>query len=130
MCCKKVFLEISQNLQENTGARVSFLICRPQACNIIKKETLLQVFSCKFCETPKNTFFTEHLWWLLLAFIDINILTHFSQVFFIIETGHLICSANELTGLYLKCKTRLEWVKDASLQQHMLHQKLFYKEIS
>ena len=23
---------------------------------------LTQVFSCEFCEIPKNTFFTEHLW--------------------------------------------------------------------
>ena len=36
----KVFLEISQNLQENT----------------IKKGTLAQVFSCEFCEISKNTF--------------------------------------------------------------------------
>ena len=43
---KKVFLEISQNLQENTCARVNF----------IKKETLAQVFSCEFCEISKNTF--------------------------------------------------------------------------
>ena len=27
-----------------------------------KKETLAQVFSCEFCETSQNTFFTEHLW--------------------------------------------------------------------
>ena len=27
-----------------------------QACNFIKKETLAQVFSCKFCEISKNTF--------------------------------------------------------------------------
>ena len=53
---KKVFLEISQNSQENTCARVSFLI------KFIKKETLAQVFSCEFCEISKNTFFTEHLW--------------------------------------------------------------------
>ena len=32
----------------------------PQACNFIKKETLAQGFSCKFCEISKNTFFTEH----------------------------------------------------------------------
>ena len=32
------------------------------ACNFIKKETLAQVFSCKFCEISKNTFFTEHVW--------------------------------------------------------------------
>ena len=40
---KKVFLEISQNSQEN-------------ACNFIKKEALTQVFSCEFCEISKNTF--------------------------------------------------------------------------
>ena len=28
----------------------------------IKKETLAQVFSSKFCEISKNTFFTEDLW--------------------------------------------------------------------
>ena len=44
---KKVFLEISQNSQENTCASVSFLM---------KKETLAQVFSCEFCEISKNTF--------------------------------------------------------------------------
>ena len=41
---KMVFLEISQNLQENTCARESFLM-----------------FSCKFCEISKNKFFIEHL---------------------------------------------------------------------
>ena len=35
---------------------------RPEACNIIKKETLGEVFSCEFCEISKNTFLTEHLW--------------------------------------------------------------------
>ena len=59
MCfVKKVFLEISQNSQENTCVRVSFLIkLQTQACNFIKKETLLQVFSCEFCEICKNNFF-------------------------------------------------------------------------
>ena len=36
------------------------------AWNFIKKETLALVFSCEFCEIYKNTFFAEHLWWLLL----------------------------------------------------------------
>ena len=30
--------------------------------NLIKKEILAQVFSCKFYEIFKYTFFTEHLW--------------------------------------------------------------------
>ena len=41
--------KISQNSQENTCARVSFLI-KLQACNFVKKETMVQVFSCEFCE--------------------------------------------------------------------------------
>ena len=65
---KKVFLVISQNSQENTFAKVSFLIklqasgLRPttllkkRACNFIKKEAVVQVFSCKFSEISKNTF--------------------------------------------------------------------------
>ena len=39
-----------------------FLIkLKASVCNIIKKETLAQVFSCAFCEISKSTFFTEHL---------------------------------------------------------------------
>ena len=44
---KNVFLKISQNSQQNTCARVSFLI-KLRACNFIKKETLAQVFSSEF----------------------------------------------------------------------------------
>ena len=33
----------------------------PEACNFMKKETLVQVFSCEFSET-----FIKRLWWLLL----------------------------------------------------------------
>ena len=47
---KKVFLKISQNLQENTCARI-----------FINKETLAQVFSYEFCEIFKNTFFYRTL---------------------------------------------------------------------
>ena len=38
---------------------------RPELYNVIKKETLTQVFSCEF---SKNTIFTEHVWWLPLNF--------------------------------------------------------------
>ena len=52
-----MFLEISQNSQENTCARASFLIKFPQACNFIKKENLTQMLYCEFCEISKTTFF-------------------------------------------------------------------------
>ena len=52
-----VFYEILQNPEENTSARVSFLIkLQADACNFIKQETLAQVFSCEFCGIS-NTFF-------------------------------------------------------------------------
>ena len=52
-----VFLEISKNSQENSSARVSFLMkLQTEACNFIQKESLTQVFSRKFCEISKNTF--------------------------------------------------------------------------
>ena len=54
---KKCFLEISQNSQENTCARVSFLIkLQALACKFMKKETQAQVLSCEFCEISKNIF--------------------------------------------------------------------------
>ena len=46
-CKKKVFLEISQNSQENTCAR--------------EKESLAQMFSCEFCEICNKFFFAKHL---------------------------------------------------------------------
>ena len=52
---KMVFLEISQNSQENTCVRVS------QVLTFIKKDTLAQAFSRRFCEISKKTFITEHL---------------------------------------------------------------------
>ena len=60
-----LYLEIFQNSQENTCARVSFLI-KVQACNFIKNETKAQLFSSEFCKIFKNSFFIEHLRWLLL----------------------------------------------------------------
>ena len=57
---KTVILKISQNSQENTCAKVSFLM-KLQA-STCKKETLAQVSSCELCEISKSTYFTEHLW--------------------------------------------------------------------
>ena len=59
---KKVFLEISQNLQENICARDSFLIkLQARGLQLYLKKSLAQLFSCEFCKISKNTFFTEHL---------------------------------------------------------------------
>ena len=62
---KKVFLKISQNPQENTWSRVSEspdLKLQASAWNFISKKTLVQVFSCEFCEIFKNVlFYRTHL---------------------------------------------------------------------
>ena len=49
LCCsvEKVFLKISQNLQENT---------------CVEKETPTQVFSCEFCQILKTSFFIGFLY--------------------------------------------------------------------
>ena len=77
---KKVFLEISQNSQENTCARVS------EACNFIKKETLAQVFSCEFCEISKNPFSYRTL--------TVAASVGFWLVSFVRETNHIIGKSN------------------------------------
>ena len=80
---KKVFLEISQNSQENTCARVSFLIkLRALACNFIKKETLGQVFCCEFCGIFKSTYFIKHFWKSAYGFLWL----HFSINWIILTT--------------------------------------------
>ena len=53
--CNKGVLKNLQNLQENTCVRVFFgSSLRPAT---LLKETLAQVFSCKFCEILENTYF-------------------------------------------------------------------------
>ena len=62
--CNKGLLKISENSQENTCTRVSFLRkLQSSACNFIKQESRTQVFSCEICETFKKTFLYRTLWW-------------------------------------------------------------------
>ena len=58
---KKLFLEISQNSQENACARVSFLI------SLLKRRLWHLCFPVNFSRFLRTTFFTEHLRWLLLG---------------------------------------------------------------
>ena len=85
---KKKFLKISQNSEENTCARVSFLITLQASLirasrqintlkkNTLEKETLALVFSCEFYKNFKNTFYIEHLQWLLLVVSNTGIHVH------------------------------------------------------
>ena len=54
---EKVFLEISQNLQESTCTSDSFLIkLQASLATLFLKKSLAQVFSCEFCQISKNSF--------------------------------------------------------------------------
>ena len=86
----KVFLKISENSQENTCTRVSFL-------NFIQL-TLAHVFSFKFCEIFKNTFL--HITPLVTVSETLASLVHYGGRYYI-ETSALICSANQWTGFYM-----------------------------
>ena len=46
-------MKLTRNLQEKTQEKS---VSVASACNVIKKETLPQLFSCEFCKIPKNTF--------------------------------------------------------------------------
>ena len=66
---KKVFLKISQNSQENTCARVSFLIkLQAPSATLLKKRLWHRCFPVNFVKFLGTLFFTEDLWWLLLQF--------------------------------------------------------------
>ena len=65
MFCEKGVRTNFANSQENACARVSFLITlQDQACNIIKKETLAQVFPVNFAKFLRTAFITEQNVWV------------------------------------------------------------------
>ena len=64
---KRVLLEISQNSQENTCARVSFLIkLQAWPATLLKKRPWHRCFPVTFAKFLGAPFFKEHLRWLLL----------------------------------------------------------------
>ena len=59
--CKKAFLEISQNSQENTCTRASF------SATLLKKRLRHMCFPVNFAKVLRTHFLKKHLWWLLLS---------------------------------------------------------------
>ena len=75
--CEKEFLEISQNSQENTRARVSFLIKLQAApATSLKRRLWHRCFPVNFAKFLRTSFFTEHLWWLLLYIRPLCLRSH------------------------------------------------------
>ena len=71
--CKQVFLEIPQNSQENTCARVSFLIkLQPERPAVLSKKRLAQMFPVNFAKFLRTTFLAKHFWWLLLKKVPLT----------------------------------------------------------
>ena len=62
---------VLENFANFTGKHLcwSLLLIKSQAkgpATLLKRNDPTQMFSCEICENFKNTFFTEHLQWLLL----------------------------------------------------------------
>ena len=80
---------------------------------VCKKQTPTQVFSCEYGEIFTYTYFEDNL--RKAASVSLLIfLTTFNlfqpTVAIHIVTSHLICSASQLTGFYVKCKSGLKWI--------------------
>ena len=69
-CSYKTFRNSQENVLESIYNKITGLM----TCNLIKKETQLQVFSCGYHKIFENSFlyrFMENLWWLLLKMVEI-----------------------------------------------------------
>ena len=81
------------NVRKNLIQRIWYYYWQTEAvANFIKKEILAQVFSCELCKIFKNTFFTEHLQWLLLDW-GIHLIPYLLTVYFSLSkdfSHHLI----------------------------------------
>ena len=101
---KNVFSKISQNSQQNTCVRVSFLIqLQDETYNFIKKETLAQVFSSELCDIFEKTFFystppvaaSEHCSIALLSTLVVSLIH---------QTNCLFCTPETIKKLLVKVK--------------------------
>ena len=52
---------VLKNFPKFTGKQLCQGVFFNEVAGLTKKDSLAQVFSCKFCEISKNTFFIEHL---------------------------------------------------------------------
>ena len=70
---------------------------RAEAYNSFKKRFWQKVFSCKFCEIFKNTFFTEHFRTSASAWIDLwpaaKILPYFAYIYYHDTSSEMIHNA-------------------------------------
>ena len=93
---KKVFLEISQNSQENTCANVSFLIKLQQVpASLLKTRLWHRCFPVNFAKFIRAPFFTEHHWWLPL---EVKIMC---WELYVLGSSKIVCF-NMMTSLWFE----------------------------
>ena len=85
--CKKRYSQKFQKIYKKKP------VPEPQACNLIKKETLTQLFFCEFYKISKNTFFTEHLWTSASKFVTEMLIFRSSRLQMFFKIGVLKNSA-------------------------------------
>ena len=79
---KKLFVEISQNSQENTCARASFLLkLQARPATLLKKRRWCRCFPVDFVKFRTKPFYTERFWWLLLESTIFLALMQFNSFF-------------------------------------------------
>ena len=63
---KQPFANVLQNRCSEKFRNIHGETPVPESLQLYQKETPTQVFSCENCEIFKNSFFIEHLLWLIL----------------------------------------------------------------
>ena len=92
---KKLFLQISQDSQKNTCARVCFLIKLQVWAWCLRPATLLKnrlrhrCFLLNFAKFLRTCFVTEHLWWLFIFFVKWQFLQWLISLFIQLAVGIL-----------------------------------------
>ena len=106
---KKVFLKISQNSQENTCARVSFLIklhaiggVLRRSATLLKKRLWHRCFPVNFPKFSRTPFFIKHLRWLLL-YIFFSIFYIFLLYIFLLKEYKFFDFATVETSFNIIC---------------------------
>ena len=85
---KKVLIKISQNSQENTYAKVSFLIkLQTTPATLLKTRQWHRRFPANFAKFVRATFFTEHLWTTASLFVTTYSIHKDSHKICIISSG-------------------------------------------
>ena len=106
---KKVFLETLQNLQENTCARISFLI-KFRPATLLKKRLWHRCFRLNFAKFLRTPFLTEYLWSLLLH----------QEIYFSVRKTNRLLNDFLLSPYQMKTQTKIQVLQENMDQKKIL----------